>query len=232
MAPRSQLPLFSPPNPRPRRRRRRSPAALSSAGRRNVTGQVSRIPHRRRPALDGHYPVHVTVRLRDGLPNLRRRDLYTMLRAAFRLGKDRFHFRLAHFSVQHHHLHLICEAPTAPALGRGMQGLGIRIAKSVNRLRGGKGAVFRERYHAHELRTLTETRRALRYVATNDHHHDHVKLDFEGRVDPCSSFYFWAPQRRFFVGEDTPVMAALTDHLKAALRLELGLKGPPPSCVE
>jgi hypothetical protein len=153
------------------------------------------------------------------------------LRGNVGLGKDRFHFRLTHFSVQHHHLHLLCEAPTAPALGRGLQGLGIRIAKGVNRLRGGKGTVFRERYHAHELCTLTETRRALRYVAGNDHHHGNVAIDFAGRVDPCSSFYFWTRERRLFAEEAAPVMAALTDHLTAALRLELGLKGPPPASV-
>jgi REP element-mobilizing transposase RayT len=173
--------------------------------------------------------VHITVRLRDGLPNLRRRDVYAVLRRAFRLGKDRFHFRLAHFSVQHHHVHLICEAPTATALGRGMQGLGIRIAKGINRVRDGKGPVFRERYHAHELRTLTETRRALRYVARNDHHHGNVRDASTGRIDPCSSFYFWVPNRGLFTDEELPVMAARTDHLKAALRLELGWKGPPPS---
>ena len=217
MAPRRQRSLFP-----PQRRRPRPKAAHDGR-------PVSRIPHRRRPRLDGHYPVHVTVRLRDGLPNLRRRDVYTVLRRAFRLGKDRFHFRLAHFSVQHHHVHLICEAPTATALSRGMQGLGIRIAKGVNRLRHGEGTVFRERYHAHELRTLTETRRALRYVARNDHHHGNVSADFTGRIDPCSSFYFWAPDqgRGLFSDEELPVMTARTDHLKAALRLELGLKGPP-----
>jgi REP element-mobilizing transposase RayT len=218
LLPRGQRSLFS-SHPAGRRRRRR-PA-----------GVTSRIPHRPRPPLDGHFPVHVTLRLRDGLPNLRRRDLYTILRRAFRLGRDRFHFRLAHFSVQHHHLHLICEAPTALALGRGMQGLGIRIAKGVNRTRGKKGTVFRERYHAHELRTLTETRRALRYVAHNDHHHGNVDLGSARRADPCSSFYFWVPNRALFVDEEAPVMAPLTDHLKAGLRLELHLKGPPPAPV-
>jgi hypothetical protein len=112
-----------------------------------------------------------------------------------------------------------------------MQGLGIRIAKGVNRVRGGEGTVFRERYHAHELRTLTETRRALRYIARNDHHHGNVRSDFTGRIDPCSSFYFWAPTGRLFADEELPVMTARTDHLRAALRLELGLRGSPPIAI-
>lgn len=102
-----------------------------------------------------------------------------------------------------------------------MQGLNIRIAKHVNRLRGGKGTVLRERYHAHELRSLRETRRALRYVARNDHHHGNSSTDFAGRADLCSSFYFLASDRRLFATEELPFMPPLTDHLKAALRLEM-----------
>lgn len=224
MASRAQLSLL------PRRRRRRRSAAASQG--RSAPAQPRRVPHRRRPAIDGHFPVHATLRLRDHLPNLRRRDLYGMLRASFRLGRDRFGFRLAGYTVQHHHLHLLCEAPTAEALGHGLQGLNIRIAKGVNRLRGGHGPVFRERYHAHELRTLTETRRALRYVAANDWKHSHTGgARAAGMADPCSSFYFWAPSRRLFVEEEAPVMASRTAHLQAALRLEFGLRGPPPPPV-
>jgi REP element-mobilizing transposase RayT len=185
-----------------------------------------RIPHRRRPAIDGHYPVHVTVRLRDGLPNLRRRDVYKVLRDCFRAGRDRFHFRLAHYSVQHHHVHLICEAPTAQALGRGMQGLNIRIAKGINRARRGKGTVLRERYHLHELRTLRETRHTVRYVASNDRHHG---SDRAPGFDTCSSFYFWRDDKRLFRGEEAPVMAPLTAHLQAALRLDLHIHRSAPT---
>jgi REP element-mobilizing transposase RayT len=231
MASRGQLSLF----PRPRPRRRRGPKVSDGSGprprarrRRGPEARVGSVPHRKRPPLVGRYPVHVTVRLRDGLPNLRRRDLYAMLRGAFRLGRDRFHFRLAHFSVQHHHVHLLCEAPTAAALGRGMQGLTIRIARGVNRLRGVGGSVFHERYHAHELRTLTETRNAMRYLVHNDLHHGNVGVDFAGRVDPCTSLYFWTHPRRLFAGENAPVTAPRSDHLRAALRLDFGVKGPPP----
>ena len=115
----------------------------------------------------------------------------------------------------------------AVSLARGLQGLSIRIAKGVNRHRGAHGTVFRERYHAHELRTLAETKNALRYVAANDWKHGNVSVDRGARHDPCSSFYFWGPNR-LFAGEHPPVVAALTDHLKAAMRLVLGLRGPPP----
>ncbi len=172
--------------------------------------------------------MHVTVRLRDGLPNLRRRDVYEVLRKAFRLGCDRFGFRLAAYSVQHHHLHLVCEAPSAAALGHGMQGLGIRVAKGINHVRGMHGTIYRERYFARELRSLADTRNVLRYVSRNDRKHDSAQVDWAGRVDPCTSFYFWT-DHRLFADETAPVVEACTSYLKAALRLELGLRGPPPA---
>ncbi|MFL5310309.1 MAG: hypothetical protein ACJ79H_07660 [Myxococcales bacterium] len=68
-------------------------------------------------------------------------------------------------------LHLIAEARDAMALARGIQGLSIRIAKAVNRVLGPRGPVFADRYHAHALRTPTETANAIAYVLGNTHLH-------------------------------------------------------------
>src|SRR6185369_4653019 len=57
------------------------------------------------------------------------------------------------------------------ALGRGLQGLSIRIAKGINRLMRHHGHVFSDRYHARSLRTPTEVRNALNYVLQNHRHH-------------------------------------------------------------
>src|SRR4029453_16164418 len=88
----------------------------------------------RRPALKRREALHVTLKLRPGLPMLRRHHTYRTLRACFRRGKDRFGFRLVHHSVQSNHLHLICEAADRLALSRGMQGLAIRLARGLNRV--------------------------------------------------------------------------------------------------
>jgi hypothetical protein len=69
------------------------------------------------------------------------------------------------------HVHLLVEANDRRCLGRGMQGLGVRIAKSLNRVMQRHGSVLRDRYHAHILRTPTETKRARHYLLTNAHHH-------------------------------------------------------------
>ena len=94
-----------------------------------------------------------------------------------------------HFAVLSNHLHLIVEASDERALACGMQGLAIRMARSLNREQARKGPVFADRYHAHLLRSLAEVRNAVAYVLGNFAKH----LAASGRevgsgfVDPCSS---------------------------------------------
>jgi REP element-mobilizing transposase RayT len=99
--------------------------------------------------------------------NLRSRRCFRPIEQAFLKGRDRFGFRLNHFSVQGNHLHLIAEVQNEVALSRGMQGLAIRIAKALNRVMNRKGGVFAHRYFAHILRTVTEVKNAVHYVLHN-----------------------------------------------------------------
>ena len=105
-------------------------------------------------------------------------------------GGDRFGFRLVHFSVQSNHLHLIAEADGRDALRRGVQGLCIRVAKSLNRLVERAGSVFSDRYHMHVLRSPLETRRCLAYVLLNSRKHaaqQGRRLSSTTAIDPCST---------------------------------------------
>jgi REP element-mobilizing transposase RayT len=124
-----------------------------------------------RAKFAARHPVHVTVKLRERLPTLRSRRVYAALRAAFAAGCDRFGFRLAQYSVQRDHIHMIVEAKDRPALARGVQGLLIRVAKALNRLWSRKGSVFADRYHDRILRTPKEVRSALAYVLNNARRH-------------------------------------------------------------
>jgi len=89
------------------------------------------------------------------------------LRRALVAGRERFGFRLVHFSVQRDHLHLLAEAAHRRALSRGVQGLSIRIARAINRRLQRRGKVFADRYHARALKTPRAVRWALRYVLLN-----------------------------------------------------------------
>jgi REP element-mobilizing transposase RayT len=134
-------------------------------------GPRSRVKHRPRASFPASCPVHVTLRLAAGLPSLRQRATYRVLLAALGGGCERFGMRLVHWSALGNHLHLMVEAADRRALSRGMQGLGVRIARALNRWWGRTGRVFADRFHAHVLRSPTEVRRALHYVLQNARHH-------------------------------------------------------------
>lgn len=120
--------------------------------------------HVRRPDLDPRFPVHVTLRVLRTVEDLRRGRCFRVLRRCFAMGKDRFGFRLAHFAVEGHRVQLLCEAPDAAALSRGLQGLAIRIARNLNRELARKGQFFADRYRERILRSSTEVRNALMHV--------------------------------------------------------------------
>ena len=144
--------------------------ARKGAGRK-PNGERAGVSHRQRAALASRFPVHVTCKLRRGLPRLRRKPEHAALRAAFLAGNDRFGFRLAHYAILDDHLHLIVEAGGRDSIRRGLQGLLIRIARALNKLWQRKGKVFADRYHDHILRSPKEVRNALRYVLENAKKH-------------------------------------------------------------
>jgi len=156
--------------------------ARRGAGRK-PTGPRARVSHDMRPALSSRHPVHVTIRLRAGLPSLRQERARVAVARAFAAGNDRFGFRLSQFSLQSNHLHLIAEADDRRALSRGMQALLVRVARALNRLWRRCGSVFSDRFHARALRTPREVRSALLYVLQNARHHG---LRLAG-IDPYSS---------------------------------------------
>ena len=161
-------------------------------------------------------PVHVTVRLREGLPALRNRRVYAALRGPFAAGCDRFGFRLAQYSVQRDHIHMICEAKGRPALARGMQGLLIRVAKALNRLWNRKGSVFADRYHARQLRTPKEVRNCLAYVLNNARRHG---LRLAQGVDLYSSACWFDGWKEEFRTRGVPAARLVADAQTWLLRV-------------
>jgi REP element-mobilizing transposase RayT len=159
--------------------------ARPGAGRKRKSSEP-RVPHTPRERVSRHHPVHVTVRLCDDLPSLRKPALLHVLKSAFSRSNERADvhgLRIVHFAVQSNHLHLLVEVLDESSLSRGMQGLLVRIARNSNRVWRRKGRVFADRYHAHVLQTPLEVRRALVYVLQNARKHG---WSFAG-IDPYTS---------------------------------------------
>ena len=163
----------------------------ANAGRKRAPGTKPRVAHVARPEVRASYPQHVTVRMRPDAAGLRNFAISAVLRRAFAAGCDKGLFRICQFSIQGNHIHLVVEAHDREALSRGMQGWSIRVARGLNRARGGRGSVFSDRYHASALRTPSQVRAALCYVLQNARRH-HLAIDprWNG-ADPFSSAWWF-----------------------------------------
>ncbi len=123
-----------------------------------------------REDFDPRHPSHVTLRLLVGTSGLRKKQIHRLIRTVMRHVQSE-DFRICHYSIQGNHLHLVTEARDKQARAAGLQVFASMVAKRLNRLRGGKGRVFADRYHVRVLRTPTEVRNCLCYVLNNWRHH-------------------------------------------------------------
>jgi putative transposase len=117
---------------------------------------------------------------------------------------ERCDFRVAQYSLQSNHVHLIVEAADRSALARGMMAVGSRLARAVNRVFRHTGPVLADRYHVRALRTPREVRNALRYVLLNARRHAQ-RVTRAVALDPASSARWFAGWRR---GDGTDVIVS------------------------
>jgi REP-associated tyrosine transposase len=160
-------------------------------GKRRNAGRPARGPrpsekHKTRPRLLASEPVHVTLRVAHDVARLRTRTMYKAIRSATIALANNDSFRIVHLSIQHGHVHLICEARDRMTLARGVQGFAVSAARHINRAATRRGTVFPDRYHAVILKSPTQVRNAIRYVLNNWRHHGHDRKR-TWLVDPFSS---------------------------------------------
>jgi REP element-mobilizing transposase RayT len=180
----TQLVLFS----NRRRERKEHLPTREGLARRN-----ERVPHETRPEVEG--AIHVVYRIRRGLPDLRTPRGLRRIEGAFRKGKERDGFALLHYSIQRDHMHLMVEVRNRRKLSKGMQALGIRLAKALNSLwRRRRGGVFAERYFAVALESGRQMWRTVRYILNNGRKHGSWSM--KGEPDPYSSGRWYLPWRQ------------------------------------
>ena len=136
------------------------------------------------------------------------------LAGAFVESTSRESFRVAHYSIQSDHVHLIVESAGMHSLACGMKSIAARVARAANRVFCRRGRVLADRYHLHILRTPSEVRRALAYVLLNTRRHlaklGH-RVPRRAPIDPASSgrwFAGWSLRIPFAVDEQPPPVAS------------------------
>jgi len=117
-------------------------------------------------------PYHLCWHLADGINSLRGKKLFRQIRESLRRCHEKEGFRIVHWSVQSNHLHAIGEADDVRFLSRGMQGLGVSLAKRINKVSGRQGAVFDDRFFARALSTPRQVATARDYVLRNSEVHE------------------------------------------------------------
>jgi REP element-mobilizing transposase RayT len=138
--------------------------------------------HRRRPELSSAHPVHVTLRMDRRRPDLRNHHIYNRVKRVLRAFLGRDDFRVVHISIQANHLHMLVEADDRHALSRNMKSFAIRMQHALRERYGCK--LFSHRYHAVQIKTARQARRALAYVLNNWRRH-RLDWDDRGRLLPA-----------------------------------------------
>ena len=121
--------------------------------------------------------------------SLRSKRLFAAFKKSARKARD-FGLRINEFTLMGNHLHLIAEADETRALTLGMRSFGGRFGKLIRAAAGGTGAVFRDRFHAHVLKTPTEYKNALRYVLLNHAKHQGCAPNIDG-FSSAKHFTHW-----------------------------------------
>ena len=128
------------------------------------------LPHKPRE-VNPRWPMHVTLRMKPHVWQLRSRRCFRIIEGALYAALAKVGTRIAQFSVQHNHIHLVVETQNRLRLARVIQGLAIKTAKGLNKLMEREGKVFADRYHSRALKTPSEVRAALVYVLANARKH-------------------------------------------------------------
>ena len=162
------------------------------AGRKRSKDNLQDPRHITREPLSRRHPVHVMLRTRHGVPRLRQRRVYEVVRRVLAYYLNGAEFRIVHISIQNNHLHLIAEASNEDRLRNGMAGFAIRTARAINRVLGRRGKLFKFRYKAKQIRTREYARNVIAYVLNNWRRHNEDLYDRGGYrqvFDTYSSAY-------------------------------------------
>lgn len=174
------------------------------AGRPNRSGTVN---HMAREKISARTPLHITLRLREDMVNLRCTEMHECFQKACEVARE-FGLFVNHYSLESNHVHVFAEAKDNECLEHGMKSLGARMGLAIRKACGGRGPVFKGRYHVHVLKTPAEVKHGLAYVLLN--HSKHVKLI--PYTDLYSSGRYFADWRKLLGREVGPI---LEDRFKA-----------------
>lgn len=143
-----------------------------------------------RETVDFKKPLHLTLKLRDNVDISLRNPgfLKTFQNCCLAAKKHKLH--VLHFSIESNHLHMIVECENNRALTTGMKSLAGTLGKTIRKICGGTGAVFKGRFHMRVLRNPTQRKNGLAYVLLNQSKHEGL-IPYVDRYSSAEHFRAW-----------------------------------------
>ncbi|MEO7096797.1 MAG: transposase [Polyangiales bacterium] len=177
---------------------RREGAGRKKDRRRNL------VTHAPRAEVTESTPVHVTLRVRPEVWNLRSQRSFFAIEKALLAAREAPDVRVVHYSVQGNHVHMVVEATDRVALARRVKGFAIRVARAINHVMKRRGSVFADRYHTRVIASPRDMRNVLAYVLKNRRHHVGSRAAAIDRYSSADRFDGWdapvpAPTGRLLV---------------------------------
>lgn len=127
---------------------------------RKPKGKHARVSHKARPQFSGRTALLVVLRFEARI-DLGARRVREAIQAALEEGRGRLGFHLVEARLRGSQLLLLAEAEGTRGLSRGIQGLSVRIARSINRELAKDGPLFADHFEAKLLRSQKDLEAAL-----------------------------------------------------------------------
>jgi REP element-mobilizing transposase RayT len=138
----------------------------------------SGIRHTRRFRLKKPSSLHLTIKVRENKADIQNKRILKALHYAIKRARLKG-LKIVHYTLEYNHVHLLVESVDNKILHKGMQAFGITIAKSINKIKSTKGAVYKNRYHLRVINSAKQLKNVLHYIFSNGvkHKRTHSKID-------------------------------------------------------
>lgn len=124
------------------------------------------IRHIRRERFSKPTALHLTIKVRDNKADIKNKRILKALHHAIKRARLQ-RLKVIHYTLEYNHAHIVVEAINNKILHKGMQALGISLAKAINKIKQLKGTVYKHRYHFKKLSSRRELKNALHYIFKN-----------------------------------------------------------------
>lgn len=153
------------------------------------------IRHIERPIFYKTRSFMITIKVKKNKAEIRNKTVLSLLKRAI-MNARRQGLKVIHFTLEYDHAHFLIEADNHIILAKGMQSLGVTLAKAINKARKQSGTVYKNRYHFNRITTPRQLRNVMNYIFTNGRKHGRTK-------DIITSFNSIKAEmkQRLFVGE-------------------------------